>query len=532
MNRTSISKIAAIVSLSMMQTGMHAAVPADFQYCNSARPAGSPLCVANSSGSIGTGMPFRLFLPPGFVAGGNYPVIIFLHGAGENGSNNEAPLAAGGNTANGALGLISNANLAIQKVIMVVPQTAAGTWDDDVRQTQVASILDQVVPTYSGDVDRVYITGLSLGGFGTWNQIKRFPTRYAAAVPQSGAGDSNNIAAIRDLPIWFFHAVNDATVGESSSAVPVTALRAIGGNPIYTRYATGNHNIWQVAYNSPLLFRWLMAQRRGQPSTNVPPYVRIESPSTAAQFSTTDSQVSLSGTAGNDIHAISTIVLRADTGPDQPVTGTTAWNSSVINIASGANRLRAFATGSSYSNDLGGNTTFSDTITVTRTGSLPSIGSVVAAINSGGAAYTAADGTVFDADRAFIDGQTQVTTNTISGTTDQALFQNWRWSNFRYALPVLNGRYRVDLYFSDAFNTLAGQRRFSVGIEGVNVLSEFDIIASVGPNAATIRPFNTAVSDGELEILVTNGSVGSSKLDALKVVYLGSLDNVFANGFE
>ncbi len=520
------------LATSLFALSAHAAVPADFLYCNSARPAGSALCLANNSGSAGTGMPFRLFLPPGFVSGGNYPVILFLHGLGENGSNNESPLSAGGGTANGALSLISNANLAIQKTLMVVPQTGAGTWDDDLRQTQVVSILDQVIPAYSGDVDRVYITGLSLGGFGTWNQIKRFPTRYAAAVPQSGAGDGNNVAPLREFPIWFFHAIDDGVVGESSSAVPVAALRAMGGNPIYTRYATGNHGIWPTAYSSPLLFRWMIAQRRNAPSFNTPPYVRIELPTTAAQFSTADAQVTLSGSAGNDTSAISSIVVQRDSAADINVTGATSWTSTAVPLAAGANRLRVFATGSSYSAALGGATTFSDTLTITRTGSLPTVGSVVAAINSGGAAFTASDGTAFDADRAFVDGQTQVTTNTIAGTTDQALFQNWRWSNFRYLLALPDGRYRVDLYLSDAFNTAAAQRKFSVSIEGANVLNEFDIIATVGANTATIRPFNTSVSDGELEILVANGSVGSGKLDALKVVYLGANDFVFGSGFE
>jgi Malectin domain len=322
---------------------------------------------------------------------------------------------------------------------------------------------------------------------------------------------------------------------ESSSALPVAALRAIGGNPIYTRYATGNHGIWPTAYSSPLLFRWLIAQRRIAPSFNTPPHVRIESPSTSAQFSAPDAQSTLSGTAGNDGNAISSLVVQRDAGADLSVTGTTNWTSATVPLSAGANRLRVFATGTSYSAALGGATTLSDTLTITRTASLPTVGSVVAAINSGGGAFTASDGTVFDADRAFVDGQTQVTTNVISGSTDQALFQNWRWSNFRYLLPLPDGRYRVDLYLSDAFNTAAAQRRFSASIEATTVLNEFDIIATVGANTATIRPFNTNVADGELEILVANGSVGSVKLDALKVVYLGPnsmAENIFASGFE
>jgi poly(3-hydroxybutyrate) depolymerase len=534
MSRTTFGCCILMAASMLTSSAVQAAVPADFLYCNSARPSGSALCEVANTGSTGTGMLFRLYLPPGYVAGGNYPLILFLHGSGENGSNNEAPLAAGGGTANGALSLINTANQSIQKALMVVPQTSAGTWDDDLRQTQVVAILDQVAAIYSVNVDRVYITGLSLGGFGTWNQVKRFPTRYAAAVPQSGAGDGNNIAAIRDLPIWFFHALNDGTVGESSSGVPVAALRAIGGNPIYTQYATGGHGIWPTAYASPLLFRWMMAQTRGAPSTTVPPYVRIQTPTTAAQFSTGDTQIALSGSAGNDVHAIATLVVQRDVGADVAVTGIASWTSANANLAVGSNRFRAFATGSSYSAALGGATTFSDTLTITRTGTPPTVGSVVAAINSGGPAYTASDSTVFDADRAFVDGQIQVTSNAISGTADQALFQDWRWSNFRYLLPVVNGRYRVDLYLSDAFNTAAAQRRFNASIEGVSVLNEFDIIATVGANTATIRPFTTTVNDGELEILVANGSIGNAKLDALKVVYLGTVntDAILQNGFE
>src|SRR5436190_16597881 len=107
---------------------------------------------------------------------------------------------------------------------------------------------------FSIDADRLYITGLSLGGFGTWEYISRYPGIYAAAIPMS-CSDTTGAASIArpQIPIWNFHAADDFVVSESGSSAIIDLLRRAGGNPIYTRYDTGGHAIWTFAYQTPIL---------------------------------------------------------------------------------------------------------------------------------------------------------------------------------------------------------------------------------------------------------------------------------------
>jgi hypothetical protein len=135
------------------------------------------------------------------------------------------------------------------------------------------------------------------------------------------------------------------------------------------------------------------------------------------------------------------------------------------------------------------------------------------------------------ADNAFAGGSTQVSTHAVAGTDDDVLYNDWRYGNFAYHLPVFDGAYTVELQFADTYNTTAGQRRFEVAIEGTNVLDDFDIIADAGVDTATVKRFDVTVSDGMLDITFTNGSAGSARLDALRVIRAGH-DAIFLDGFE
>jgi len=189
------------------------------------------------------------------------------------------------------------------------------------------------------------------------------------------------------------------------------------------------------------------------------------------------------------------------------------------------------ATSASGHAAYGGHTTFNDSLRVTRTGAPPQPGSVVAAINAGGAAYLAADGTPYAADNAFAGGSTQVSTHAVAGTDDDVLYNDWRYGNFAYHLPVFDGAYTVELQFADTYNAAAGQRVFDVAIEGANVLDDFDIIADAGVDRAIVKRFDVVVGDGMLDIVFTNGNAGSARLDALRVIRGGG-DAIFRNGFE
>lgn len=476
----------------------------------------------------GTTLPFRYFVPPGYDAQQSYPVILFLHGAGERGNDNEAQLD---NAANGAMRLLDDANLALQPVFMIAPQCFANGWWGGAPLETAVAIVGQIAAEYSIDPDRIYVTGVSMGGMGTWSALAAHPDRFAAAVPMSGNGDTGAASALAAVPLWFFHAENDPTVGVAGSDSLVAALRNAGANAIYTRYERGGHAIWPVAYAHPLLFPWLVSQRRGQPSATAPPVLRIAQPTAAPAWSTEEETLDLAGSAdhgGLPIDAVDWSILA---GAGGTAAGTTSWSVAGVALNPGVNPIRIVATAPSGHADWGGTTTFNDSLRVTREGPPPEPGSVVAAINAGGPAYAAVDGTPYAADTAFDGGATQVSAHAIAATKDDALYNDWRWGDFAYHLPVPPGSYRVELQFADTYNSAAGQRVFDASIEGVRVLDDFDLIAEAGVDTAVVRRFDVLVDDGVLDLAFANGSAGSARLDALRVIR-GGAEAIFADGFE
>ena len=491
-----------------------AAVPGDFLFRNTAPD--------------NTGMPYRIFVPPGYNATLTYPLIVFLHGAGEAGTNNTAQL---NNNANGALKLISDANLAIQPVLMAAPQcpTNSSCWGQATQLVRLNAMLDQIAGEFHIDADRVHVTGLSMGGNGTWEFVRNRPDRFASAVPMSGYG-GGSATALSGIPFWYFHAIDDGTVGVDGSRSQVNALRDANARVIYTEYATGNHGIWSNAYATPLLFRWMMAQRRGLPSRVTPPVVRIEQPTGEPTWTTDLDQTPLSGVVDNDGQSITSVAWLRKNGPSGTASGTTIWNTPPIALLLGINDLRVTATGTSYYAPFGGATTFNASLRANRVSSIPDPGDTVIAINSAGPSYAAVDGTNFIADTLFEGGSTQVSAHTIANTADGTLYNTWRWGNFAYRIPVANGRYEVYLHFAETYNTAVGQRRFNVSVQGTPRLQEFDIAAEAGFDTALVKRYDVDVTTGEILIEVSNGSIGNARVDAVRVVL--SADRIFISGFE
>jgi hypothetical protein len=301
---------------------------------------------------------------------------------------------------------------------------------------------------------------------------------------------------------------------------------------IYTRYDTGGHGIWPVAYVHPLLFQWLVSQQRGAPSTITPPVLRIESPTDQPGWTTEDATIDLAGSANHDTDTIESVAWDLLGGSGGAASGTASWSIARILLNNGANLIRVTATAPSLHDEYGGHTTFNDSLRVSVMGPPPDPGTIVAAINAGGDAYTATDTTPYAADNAFDGGSTQVSNVDLGNTDDDALYNNWRFGNFAYHLPVYPGAYTVELHFADTYNSAPGQRIFNVAIEGAAVLSDFDIIATAGANVAVIRTFDVNVSDGVLDIALSNGSVGNARLDAFRVIRLGDGNSIFADGFD
>lgn len=210
-------------------------------------------------------MPYRLFLPPGYdEPGAKFPLTLFLHGSGQRGSNNfsHVTLFIGG--------LIASTQTEDYRGFLVAPQLPSGGtfWDPDQEYDLTAEILDSVISNYAVDPARLYITGLSLGGYGTANYVSHFPSLFAAAVPLSGApGEISPSEAelIKDVPFWLFHGDQDTTVPVSESRNFVAALQAAGGTPRYTEIAGGGHAIWPSIYadwarSTHGLYPWLFSQ--------------------------------------------------------------------------------------------------------------------------------------------------------------------------------------------------------------------------------------------------------------------------------
>ncbi len=186
------------------------------------------------------------------------PLLLFLHGRGES---------------NGPLSKVATwgppkylaAGEQMDFVVLSPQCPRTGWWSDDARQAQLLALLDHAERTWRIDTRRVWVTGLSMGGFGTWRLCADHPGRFAAAVPICGAGDPAWAAKLTALPIWVWHGADDTTVPFAKSVEMVDAIRSAGGERVrFTRLEHVGHNSWEAAYRSPDLWRWLGAQRRDE----------------------------------------------------------------------------------------------------------------------------------------------------------------------------------------------------------------------------------------------------------------------------
>ena len=200
---------------------------------------------------------YLLHLPEAYDEGRGtkWPLILFLHGMGERGSDLEAIKKHG-----------------IPKVvetrpdfpfITVSPQCPLDhTWLDFLPA--LILLLDDVSASYAVDPDRVYLTGLSMGGFGTWYLAAAYPERFTAIAPICGGGDPahgfpEKVCALKDVPVWVFHGGKDDVVPLESSEVLVETLRACGGDVRFTVYPDAGHDSWTETYDSPALYDWFLA---------------------------------------------------------------------------------------------------------------------------------------------------------------------------------------------------------------------------------------------------------------------------------
>lgn len=192
---------------------------------------------------------YLLFLPKDYSDNDKkYPLILFLHGAGESGNELEKVKVHGPPKI-----VDSKPDFPF---IVVSPQCAVRPWNPE----QLNSLLDEIIKTERVDTDRVYLTGLSMGGYGTWALAALHPERFAAIVPICGGGNPNDASKLKDLPTWVFHGAKDEAVPLSRSEEMVAAIKSAGGEPKFTIYPEAGHDSWTETYNNEELYKWLLEQ--------------------------------------------------------------------------------------------------------------------------------------------------------------------------------------------------------------------------------------------------------------------------------
>lgn len=189
-------------------------------------------------------------------AGQKFPLILFLHGSGETGTDGKRPSQVG-------LGPAVKKRQDTFPAFVLFPQSQKRSWQAKRPDADRAlAILDQFLKDNPVDPDRVYLTGLSMGGYGTFSLAAAEPKRWAAIVPVCGGGKSADAETFKHIPCWCFHGDKDAAVPVNRSREMIAALKKAGVEPKYTEYPGVDHNSWDRAYATPELYDWLFAQKR------------------------------------------------------------------------------------------------------------------------------------------------------------------------------------------------------------------------------------------------------------------------------
>ncbi len=198
-----------------------------------------------------------------------YPLVVFLHGAGERGNDNEAQLKWG------VRNFATDENMMRFPALVIAPQCPTGTgWSAFTRSDRtiqpdptrtmelLIGLIQRLIRTMPVDSNRIYITGLSMGGYGTFDALARYPDLFAAAVPVCGGGDASRAASFAHVPIWIFHGAEDPVVDPAQSQQMLEALTKAGAHPGFTQYPESGHFSWLAVYSDPLMMAWLFRQHK------------------------------------------------------------------------------------------------------------------------------------------------------------------------------------------------------------------------------------------------------------------------------
>jgi len=226
----------------------------------------------------GDTLPYRVLLPASYDSSKAYPLLIFLHGRGESGTDNKKQLT------HGARMFLTDSIRQLYPAIVVFPQCAATDYwsnvqtvaDKDGKRTfyfvadgepsrsmrLLLSLTDNLFRQYKIRRQQVYVMGLSMGGMGTFELARRRPELFAGAIAICGGADPATAASIRKPGWWIFHGAKDDVVLPSFSRQMVAALKKTGARVRYTEYPEANHNSWDSAFTEPGLLKWLFSQHK------------------------------------------------------------------------------------------------------------------------------------------------------------------------------------------------------------------------------------------------------------------------------
>ena len=218
-------------------------------WASAAEPVHQQACELNRT--IKVTLKYLLYLPTDYQQKPSWPLLLFLHGAGERGDDLQLVKKQG-------LPKLIEAGQPFPFII-VSPQCPKGrTWEP----FELTVLLDEIVQRYKVDQDRIYVTGLSMGGFGTWALAFHTPERFAALAPICGGADPQRTRPIAHIPVWVFHGAKDPIVPLEMSQKMVDALKKNGGDPKFTIYPEAGHDSWTATYANPQLYEWLLQQNR------------------------------------------------------------------------------------------------------------------------------------------------------------------------------------------------------------------------------------------------------------------------------
>ncbi len=215
---------------------------------------------------------YRYHEPKRLEPGKKYPLVVLFHGAGERGNDNWAQLV------HGASEILDYAERTNEEIFFIAGQVPHGRmWVDHPWNAQqhtmnktptsqlrmALALIDKLVAEKPIDMSRVYATGISMGGYGTWEAVQRRPELFAAAIPVCGGGDTAQASKLKEVPIWCFHGDKDGAVPVKRSRDMVAAIKAAGGTKIlYREYPGVGHGCWNATYRDDSVLKWFFAQRK------------------------------------------------------------------------------------------------------------------------------------------------------------------------------------------------------------------------------------------------------------------------------